>query len=36
MRVALGMARNAIEADFRFAPRKVLLPFLEYRNQVFL
>jgi hypothetical protein len=24
-----------MEADFRFVPRKVLFPFLEYRNQVF-
>jgi hypothetical protein len=35
MRVALGMARNATEADFRFVPRKVLFPFSESQNQVF-
>jgi hypothetical protein len=34
--VALGMARNAMEADFRFVARKVLFPFSEYRNRVFL
>jgi hypothetical protein len=35
MRVALGMARNAMEANFRFVPRKVPFRFLEYRNRVF-
>jgi hypothetical protein len=35
MRVALGMARNATEVDFRFVPQKVLFPFLECKNLVF-
>jgi hypothetical protein len=35
MRVALGMARNATKANFRFVPRKVPFPFLEYRICVF-
>jgi hypothetical protein len=34
-RVALGMARNATEADFRFVPQKVLFPFSECQNLVF-
>jgi hypothetical protein len=36
MRVAVGMARIATKADFRFDHRKVLFPFLECRNRVFL
>jgi hypothetical protein len=34
-RVALGMARNAKEADFCFVTWKVFFPFLECRNWVF-
>jgi hypothetical protein len=33
--MALGIERNAIEADFHFVPRKVLFPFLECQNRVF-
>jgi hypothetical protein len=33
--IDIGMARNATEADFCFVPRKVFIPFLKYRNQVF-
>jgi hypothetical protein len=35
-RVALGMVRNATEADFHFVPRKVRFPFSECRNSFFL
>jgi hypothetical protein len=34
-RVAIGMARNATEIDFRFVSREVLF-LLECQNQVFL
>jgi hypothetical protein len=33
-RMALGMARDAMEADFRFVPQKLLFPFLECQNRV--
>jgi hypothetical protein len=36
MRVALRMARIAMEADLRFVPRKVLFPFLECQNCFFV
>jgi hypothetical protein len=35
-RMAVGMASIATEADFRFDQRKVLFPFSECRNRVFL
>jgi hypothetical protein len=35
MCVAIGMARIATEADFRFDQREVLFPFSECQNRVF-
>jgi hypothetical protein len=35
-RVAVGMVRNATKADFHFDRRKVLFPFSECRNRIFL
>jgi hypothetical protein len=35
-RMALGMARNATEANFHFVPRKVCFLFLECQNRICL